>query len=162
MRKIIFLLVLSGLIYLGCSESEETVNLKGKLIYQSDCLSSKSEYTENNESCIEYNYDSAKKVLTLNHKNAGFNCCPGKISCSFEFKKNVIVITENEETAGCNCNCLYDLTIEISDIESGIFNIIFVESYVGDQQMLEFNIDLSVNQHGEFCVTRNSYPWGTK
>lgn len=159
MRKIILFFAFVVLIFAGCNEPEDIVKPTGKLIYQSDCLGSKSFYTENNESCIEYSYDPTTKALTLYHKNAGFNCCPGAIDCDFASWSGIITITEKEETAGCHCSCLYNLTIELYQIKPETYTIRIVEPYIGDQQNIEFEITLAESQHGEFCIERNIYPW---
>ena len=45
--------------------------------------------------CIEYQYDGID-TLILNHINAGFNCCPGKIIFNINITGNTITITEKE------------------------------------------------------------------
>ncbi|OFX88053.1 MAG: hypothetical protein A2W99_11125 [Bacteroidetes bacterium GWF2_33_16] len=161
MKSFIYLAILSLAIAYSCNDdSSEESELTGKLVYQSDCLGSKSAYTENNESCIEYSYDPLNKLLTFQHNNAGFNCCPGDINCTFDISNNTIIIAESEEMAGCNCNCLYNISIEVYDVPKKQYFIIFEEPYIGDQERLIFTIDLTASTTGEFCVERDSYPWG--
>ena len=108
--------------------------------------------------CIRYRY-SAPGVLLIDHYNAGFNCCT-KVDTEYELKGDTITITEVELEAECDCLCLYDLSYQISDIDSISYLIRVIEPYVNDQQeILEFNVDLNGETDGFYYVTRNFYPW---
>jgi hypothetical protein len=111
-------------------------------------------------SCICYDYNGQDKKLILKHVNAGFNCCPGEIFCDIETDNDTIFLEESEEKAECNCNCLYDVDITVSDIKSQKYVINLREPYSGDQQRIVFEIDLTSNETGVFCVEREQYPWG--
>ena len=110
-------------------------------------------------SCVEYSYDAETETLSLTHKNAGFNCCPGNITCKISTSNDTILIAENEEQAICNCNCLRELDFGLKNVVNGKYIIKFIEPYAGDLKQLIFKIDLKKNSEGEFCVTRKSYPW---
>jgi hypothetical protein len=36
----------------------------------------------------------------------------------------------------------------------------FIEAYCGEQEKLEFPIDLPALEQGSYCVTKTNYPWG--
>jgi hypothetical protein len=99
-------------------------------------------------------------VLTINHINAGFNCCPGNISCTNIINNDTIVISEKEESALCDCNCLFDLEIEISGLENKKYFLKFEEPYLHNQDELFFELNLSNQTNGTHCVERLQYPWG--
>lgn len=152
----------------GC-EKESSVplggqDLQGILTNKSDCKSNKSatltgEYG-NNVSCISYTYSPETKKLTLKHINAGFNCCPGTVSCNFQSSGDTLIVSESESSSLCSCNCLYDLDMEVSGIESCCFILKINEPYLSGQEPLVFPIDLDKKTTGEYCVERDHYPWG--
>lgn len=111
-------------------------------------------------SCICYDYNVQNKKLTLKHINAGFNCCPGEIYCDIEIKGDTIFLKESEEKAVCDCDCLYDVDIVVLDIERKGYVIDLDEPYCNDQERILFEIDLTQNETGVFCVERTLYPWG--
>jgi hypothetical protein len=98
--------------------------------------------------------------LSLKHINAGFNCCPGKLTCKVTQSGDSLVIEEFESQAGCNCNCLYDLDIEIKNVTTGKYHIRFIEPYGGEQEKILLDMNLEEHPAGTFCVTRKNYPWG--
>jgi hypothetical protein len=101
-------------------------------------------------------------TLTLTHKNAAFNCCPGEITADISFSNDTITIVERETEPMCHCLCLYDLYYRFENIEPGTYTIIFVEPYTTDtDEPLRATVDLSVAPSGRFCVDRASYPWNT-
>jgi len=149
-----------ALILTGCEEAGQTA-ISGELLTHSDCKSNlKTTAEPDSLSCAVYSYDAATKVLQLTHINAGFNCCPGTLSCSFKLLGDTIRITEEEQEALCSCNCLFDMEMEISGVERSSYVIEFIEPYAGDMDALLFEIDLAAETDGSFCVTRKSYPWG--
>jgi len=109
---------------------------------------------------VDYSFNANTNTLTITHINAGFNCCPDSLYCKISKNIDTIIIQEFEKIPQCNCNCLYDLDIEINGVESKKYQIKFVEPYVGEQGKLEFEIDLKNNEIGSYCVTRKQYPWG--
>jgi len=146
----------------------ETVNpqngISGKLISNSDCKSGLIMVVENETSdtlsCIEYEYTAEDKILHIKHINAGFNCCPGEISCTAKLSNDTIIVQESEKSALCNCDCLFDLNIDISGVEEQKYYIQVKEPYCGDQQKLYILIFLNKDKQGTICVTRKQYPWG--
>jgi hypothetical protein len=113
-------------------------------------------------SCVNYSYDGSG-VLTLNHENAGFNCCPSQLLADFAFDDNTITITEREvlDQGGCLCLCLFDLDMQILNLPPGQYHVVVVEPYLsGNDQPIDFMIDLSSATSGAHCVERTQYPWG--
>lgn len=152
----------TALVLQGCNKAEQQI--VGQLVSHSDCKSSKSltdnETTPDTLSCINYTYDGSGKILSLEHINAGFNCCPGKITCSFSENGDTIIITEREESSLCNCNCLFDLKIELVNIEAKSYIIKVIEPYCGKQEKLVFTFAPEINPAGSACAKRKVYPWG--
>jgi len=165
MKKVnyLFMAVLSTVLsFQSCDSWEQPVT--GSLTDQSDCKSSKSavkgDETSDTLSCINYIYVSEEKKLSLTHINAGFNCCPGKISCRVSLDEETLIIKEKERTSMCDCDCLFDLGIEIDGVEAKNYLLKFEEPYCVDQEQLIFEVDLKNCPEGSFCVTRKQYPWG--
>lgn len=113
----------------------------------------------NNMSVIQYSYDIKRSILTIKHINAGFNCCPGRLSTSVDISKNKIVITEKENEQGCKCLCLYDLEYAITGVPLDKYKVEIKEPYLGEQDPHIFDIDLSVSTTGQHIVMRTEYPW---
>ncbi|MFA5420089.1 MAG: hypothetical protein WC341_16675, partial [Bacteroidales bacterium] len=59
----------------------------------------------------------------------------------------------------CKCNCLYDLDIEINGIDAKIYQVEFIEPYSDEQEKIIFELDLTMEKEGSYCVTRKQYPW---
>lgn len=163
----IFLTVLLS----GCKEeSIQIINnppipdFKGQLTGNTNCkgfqISPSSIDSSDSSSCIEYSYNALRHTLTLQHINANFNCCPDSLNCLFSLLNDTIIVDEHEKFPGCNCNCLFDLFMEINGIESKEYHIKIIEPYCGDQEKLYFNIDLTSVNQGSYCVKRTNYPWG--
>jgi hypothetical protein len=154
-----------GLFVAGCDkESNNPSSLSGKVVFASECknnlkAASMALNIPDSLSCVDYTFDEANKNLSLRHCNAGFNCCPGKISCSVTLQNDTILIRESESTSMCDCNCLFDLDIEITGVEVNAYQVRIMEPYAGDQEQLLIGIDLEKNKEGSFCVTRKQYPW---
>jgi hypothetical protein len=146
-------------------DSDKQLIITGQLISNSTCkndLKSSSQIVETPDSfsCVDYSFDYKKNKLTLKHINAGFNCCHDSLYCIIELKGDTILIQEFEKIALCECNCLYDLDIDINGVESKKYQVKIIEPYVSEQNKLEFEIDLTKDSIGNYCVTRNQYPWG--
>ena len=154
------------LMQMSCNESETIPELSGMLISHSGCkndLKAKDMATgtiADTLSCIKYSYDPAAGVLSLSHINAGFNCCPGELYCDVSLNSDTIVVEEKEKEAMCDCDCLYDLTIEVNGVQDKKYVIRFIEPYAATSAKLIFEIDLPSAQTGSCCVIRKSYPWG--
>jgi hypothetical protein len=156
-----------GILAVSCdyeNESEQQQDIHGQLTGHSECKSSmalrNTEETADSLSCVEYSYDAASNRLTLHHINAGFNCCPGNLSCAVTMRNDTILIAESEEHYLCDCDCLYDLDIEVNGVENRKYLIKFSEPYLGDQEPLIFEADLPASAAGSYCVVRFQYPWG--
>ncbi len=144
----------------ACETIAPQGEFSGKLLSNTECKSELAVIeTEKGDtlSCIEYEYEDG--VLHLQHINAGFNCCPGKIYTTFQLNNNIITVTESEKEAGCKCNCLYDLDVEIIGIEAKTYQIEIVEPFIGEQEKLSFTINLAKDKSGTVCVNRTTYPW---
>jgi hypothetical protein len=161
MKKNIFLVGIILLVlafFISCDKDNpishsECKDFNLKSIVQSDSIGSDS-------SCVTYTYNFQNKKLILKHINAAFNCCPGEIYCDIDIVNDTIFLTESEEKANCDCNCLYDLDINISEVEKQKYYINIYEPYCSDQDKILFEIDLTQNDTGVFCVERTLYPWG--
>ena len=94
------------------------------------------------------------------HVNTGFNCCPQGFYCNLSLKNDTIIIEEFENSSLCDCNCLYDLNIEVKGVGAKKNQFKFIEAYCGEQEKLEFPIDLPALEQGSYCVTKTNYPWG--
>ena len=143
--------------------SQNLPELSVNLVHHSPCKGSKSTYQiadiPSSQSCLEYSYDAANKVLRLKHINAGFNCCPDSLYCHVAFNQDTIIISEFEESALCNCDCLFDLEFEVSGVEMQPCQLKLIEPYASDQDKIVFGINLIIDQEGTFCVFRTQYPW---
>lgn len=154
---------LIGYIFDGGPPPCSGVDPSGSLIGMSDCNILGTGLTPPDSSsfkdCIEYQYD-GESILTLQHVNAGFNCCP-EIEIVFHFEGSVITIEQIELSAACDCDCLFNLDYQIENLSPGAYTITVVEPYTieGDDP-LEFDVDLSTAATGSYCVYRYHYPWG--
>jgi hypothetical protein len=96
----------------------------------------------------------------MTHINSGFNCCPEKLYCEVSVNNDTVIISEFEKEQGCNCNCLFDLDIELSGFDQNKYIVKFVEPYTIGQEQLIFEMDLATDVEGEYCGVRKGYPWG--
>jgi hypothetical protein len=160
----IFILILLS----ACESNPETyIKPSGKLISYSECKqfeafkSYSSSYVSDSISCIEYKYYVDDSILIIRHVNSGFNCCPGEIYCEIDMVEDTIFIREAEKQSICDCNCLYDLEIQLDGVRKTKYFISIIEPYCGDQEKLEFQVNLKQNPEGSYCVLRNLYPWAS-
>ncbi len=150
--------------FISCEKEKDEESINGKVIKQTDCKTFKS-IINNAEvadtlSCVNYSFNTSENLLTLKHINTGFNCCPGELSCKVSFNNDTIIIQEFEEQNACDCNCLFDLDIEVYGLKARNYYLKFIEPYRGEQEKLFFEIDLQNQADGTHCVFRNQYPWG--
>jgi len=139
--------------YSGCKSTNENSGISGKNYIANI-------WPDPNNDCIEYHYSSDNSLL-INHINAGFNCCPGKIVANIIIKDNIITIKENETKPECSCLCLFDVTYQITGLRPGIYKIKIIGLCLNEQdEKLEFTVDLSSPSSGSYCIHRNHYPWG--
>jgi hypothetical protein len=161
------LATLTGSIILFCCEKDKSkqLTLTGKLVSTSECKSSKLAYLETSPSdtvtCVEFLFDGPNNKLSIDHLNAGFNCCNEGINCNVSLNNDTIIIQESEKSSLCDCDCLFDLNIEIDGVDSKLYQIKFIEPYSGNQNKINFAMDLTKHNEGSYCVTRKQYPWGT-
>ena len=163
--KIVFIAILIFSSY-SCEENIINSNdISGKLINNTDCKTFKSASIDSEVSdtlsCIFYSFEPAVNKLTLKHVNSGFNCCPESLYCTVSVNNDTIIIQEFEKEALCDCNCLYDLDIELNGVEPKIYYIKIIEPYAIGREELNFELDLGHSNEGSFCVTRKGYPWGS-
>ncbi|HOW86688.1 MAG TPA: hypothetical protein P5119_12565 [Candidatus Aminicenantes bacterium] len=138
----------------------------GRMVARSDCKSGgaaaagRAVAAEAGRECLEYEYD-GRSVLRLKHVNAAFNCCPGEVSAAIEISDGAVRIEEKESSSLCDCNCLYDLSYEITGLAPGAVRISVVGPYQPEAgPPLEFVVDLGQAVSGTYCVERTVYPWG--
>ncbi|OGU13040.1 MAG: hypothetical protein A2X61_03505 [Ignavibacteria bacterium GWB2_35_12] len=166
-RSMAFTVIIIAFIISGCEKSSVTNDGKpeGALVKYTDCKNTftglaVSDTTPNNLDCIEYNFNNDDGILRLKHINAGFNCCPGKITADISISSDAIIINEKEQSALCDCDCLFDIDYEIKNLDSWAFKIVVVEPYrPTEEAVLEFNVGLKAQPSGKFCVERHNYPW---
>jgi hypothetical protein len=143
------------------STSPSPQDIELQLVAMSDCKSQSLQKsmvdTTSDYDCIEYEYLSG--TLNLHHINAGFNCCP-EIETQIEVENDVITITEIEIAAQCDCDCLFDLDLAVLNLPPEEYRIRVIEPYIyGDDEELDFTVDLADDPDGIFCVERHHYPW---
>ena len=112
------------------------------------------------QDCLDWSYD-GYGTLTIEHINAGFNCCP-VILADIEVVGNNITITQIDslDMGGCSCLCLFDLTYEITNLDPGTYTISVFEPYLPyDDSEMEVTIDLVAEPTGRYCLPRTQYPW---
>lgn len=162
--KTIFLLLFVLFLFAACEQtSHDTafVGEAGGLVFHSDCkLKSGKAVLSNAESCVEYEFVECCKTLKINHINAGFNCCPDSMYCEVFVVDDTIRIVEHETMPMCHCNCLYDLNIQVNNLERKAYVLQFVEPYAQEQTPLIFVVNLKESPSGSRCVSRTLYPWG--
>lgn len=157
------------LLIAGCTEKDTTsfnpINSgpAGRLVDYGGCKDFKGaealDGAPPDKDCIEYMYN-GERVLLLKHINAGFNCCPVEILADISIEGNIITIEESEAESACDCLCLFDLDYEIKNLQPGEYTIRIIEPYTtGDDEKLEFTVDLSSSPSGSYCVDRKHYPW---
>jgi hypothetical protein len=166
-KPIIFLLALAIILFVaGCKDQNDPVisDISGSLVNNSECksfISGNLKFdTADTLSCVHYTYNPLNHTLIIVHYNAGFNCCPGELSVGVSTVEDTIFITEFEEEQMCNCNCLFDLDIELNNVNQENYMVKFIEPYAEGQDPLLFEMDLSNSSEGEYCVVRKGYPWG--
>lgn len=156
------IIIIIGIITISCREENQEKRLKATLSSNLICKSNLKSANAISDSIsrIDYQYDETTKTLSLTHINTGFNCCPDKLSCEVNLENDTLRIEEFEKVAACDCNCLFDLSIGIENIEKKSYHIQFIEPYAKGLAPLYFDINLNNNQTGSYSVVRKQYPWG--
>jgi len=164
MRRSAFVLIYSIILLSFSCEKSEQLKLSVGEVERSECKSNLKaanlENTPDTLSCINYLYDSSTKQLFITHINAGFNCCPGEISCTAILLGDTLVIEETESTSLCDCNCLYDLTYTIDNVKEIEGCILIKEPYWSGYGSIGFEISFNNEKEGSWCSSRKNYPWG--
>jgi hypothetical protein len=154
------------LIVSGCEkEDNDSTSATGEVVNSSTCKNDmKSDFTflstPDTLSCVEFIFDETNSKLIIRHINAGFNCCPGNITCNVSQINDTIVIQEFEEAPLCSCLCLFDLDIDVNNITKQKYILKFVEPYATNLEPLIFEVNLIKDTEGSYCVLRKQYPWG--
>ncbi len=136
----------------------------GELVDYVGCFKSlnATDTIESNWDCLEYEYDGGS-TLTLNHINAGFNCC-AIVGAEIIIEDSLIMIVESEtfDSLGpCFCLCLFDLEFEIINLPPGTYTIVVEEVALYEEDFIEFTINLTTTPITDsYCVFRDHYPWG--
>ena len=136
----------------------------GGVLSVSDCKSEAGIITEefsNSDECMSYQYFPSDKILYLKHINGAFNCYPGNITSEISFDGNNIVLKEKQSEAGARCDCLYDLSYDLRNINPEVY-LVSISGPIIDGinfPSFSFYIDLSNNTSGSFSVYRGFYPW---
>lgn len=173
MRKIILqgLILSIAMSYLlnGCSENRttSTAQPEGRAVRAVICsVSQKTGYTNavsSSRDCTEYRYDTARRLLSLIHRNTAFNCCTASVSAETTVVDHTIIVQEVErlENEGCHCLCLSEMEYQIEGITPGSYVVNITQLYLTEQdELLNFSIDLVNSIAGSYCVPREHYPWG--
>jgi hypothetical protein len=139
-------------------------NPLGRIINTTGCKndsSARSGEIKSTDECIEFKFYEDYNLARLTHINAGFNCCPGKITAVIIGQKDSIFIYEEQAEAGCRCECLYDIDYELSKVEKKVYHIeIYGPITDGDAHPpLSFDVDFSDSLNNCFCIERGFYPW---
>jgi hypothetical protein len=138
--KPVLIASLLGLIFSQCDTGDGgTQPITGQLVYNTICKSytlapQYSKQIARNESLIRYIYVASTQTLRVTHENAGFNCCPGKLSTKVKVEGNTITLLEEEDEAGCNCLCLFDLEVELYNVLPEVYLLKIEELYIGDNE----------------------------
>jgi hypothetical protein len=112
-------------------------------------------------SCVNFTYSASTDKLVLEHINTAFNCCPGTIGWTVRVSQDSILIEERASSNDCLCECLYDLTIEIMEVEVKSYVVKFDEPNKKEwEEEIIFKIELAQKTEGSFCAKRPEYPWG--
>ena len=108
---------------------------------------------------IEWQYDN--NILSIQHKNAGFNCCFDKIEIDVEILDNKINIKETDIGDKCFCNCPRDIDFQIKSISQGTYTFNVIEALdIGEFSPISFELELKNGNKGEISFERPEYPWG--
>lgn len=156
------------LLLIACNQtSENSIHLssvpQGCMISVSDCKLHKATNLVNvidTLTCTELSYNKETRYLQIKHVNSGLNCCFDSVYCDIVTSGDTIKIIEKEGNPSCSCLCLFDVVIEIKDLNPGKYVFVFEEPYSQKQEPLKFEHDFVVSQQESYCVVRKEYPWG--
>lgn len=110
------------------------------------------------QECMSYNYNEADQILHISHLHAGFNCCVSPTG-EIDIEGNRIKIIESFTGDDiCDCECLFNLIYEINNVVPGVYTF-SVNCVYPLLEELTFTVDLSSENEGVYCITRDRYPW---
>jgi hypothetical protein len=157
--KAIYSIIL--LLFVGFACDRQAIKTQdGKLITHSLCKYDKSLIFDTDESCAQYSYNESTETLYLKHINTAFNCCPEKLYCNITIGNDTIYLEELERKQECECNCLYDMEVEVYGVKEQSYVVKYIEPYLYQEDELIFDINLAECDTGSYCVQRLNYPWG--
>jgi hypothetical protein len=164
MKNYIYLVIAGLILISSCKDGGTSDNPTPsfKLISHTDCKSFIADSTPKDMDCIEYSYDSTKNILKIKHINAAFNCCPTDFTINVSVSNEIITVTEDEKSAGCKCNCIYDLEYEIYGLDKSKSYVMKIDEKLlpqNDDPILA-NLNFSDKSSGKVCFKRSGYPWG--
>ena len=159
-QPFLFGLFLTAVLTLGaCKTCDKCEIAAGHLTEAAGCKEILTGNVAESQAGLIYEYD-GEGTLTMQHINAGFNCCPGVIAAEVEISGNSIMISEFESQSGCYCLCLFDLSFRIDRLPPGVYILTIKEPYLGQgDPVIEASLDLSDRTSGEVYFTRTQYPW---
>lgn len=145
-----------------CSTPQPTAPPSYRLINVEGCLEITDSIEDSDittkEECLRYNYNEADQILLLNHIHAGFNCCVYPTG-DINIEGNTIKIIESFTGDDiCDCECLFNLDYEVINLVPGVYTFT-VNNVYNLPEELTFTVDLSSENEGVYCITRDQYPW---
>lgn len=154
--------IMIGIGAVSCDKDKEGKLLDASLMCNLTCknTSLSGNLVPDTISRVDYQYNETTKTLKFTHANSGFNCCPEEIDCKVSLYKDTLKIEEFEKEASCDCNCLYDLNIDIQKIEKKIYYVQFIEPYAKKLDPIRFQMNLNEVSSGFYEAVRKQYPWG--
>lgn len=130
--------------YVGCKETTDGAN---------------SPKSSNGVLADEQEYIMYKAVnptyLEVQHINAVFNCCPGKLIAESAISNDTIKIMEDESEHSCDCICKYDLHFKIGPLNYKKYHIVL---YKSNRNYAEFDLDFNITTDGVFTINPQKQP----
>jgi hypothetical protein len=161
-KQIVGLVML--LLIVGCDREpsiDPYITFAGATVCKGAGLKSATDHPSDQD-CLQYKWAEGDSLI-IKHVNANFNCCPQGFRTEVKVSGDTIIISEYENEALCDCNCLYDLDYYVVGITKTTWWIRIEEPYIQqqEQEKILFKAELRKFPESEFCVTRTGYPWGT-
>lgn len=109
------------------------------------------------ENCIVFDYDRLA-TLTIDHRNAIFNCCADSAAVFAQVRHDTICVVEQEffvHQPPCHCVCPYNLSYTINGLSPGAYTLKVEGPYLNSyHDTLTFDINLTAADTGRYCI-----PW---
>ncbi len=94
---------------------------------------------------VRVEVDPATSVVTILHEAALYNCCPEPIYYDVEFGDATLLVVEHALIeAPCDCDCCFELGVEITDAPPGPWQVLF--------RWFDLETGGWVDWHGEIVV----------